>query len=257
MVIAATIHTRYKGEENKVNKIEELFNTDERIIIRHKKREKIFTFAYSIFDIRQWPYIVKWWKSNRPGITPYGDEAPWITYRATNFLSKNLPNNAKIFEYGSGGSTLYYSKKAENLISVEHDKSWYKILQAELKKRKVENCLYLSRPSKKSKDSLHEYFNSWREQEVSFKDYVEAIAGYKDDSFDLVSVDGRSRVACVKEAYNKVRSGGLILLDNSDRKDYFSAHLFLRDKGCSPHHFFGLVGYETLLSQTTIWVVNK
>lgn len=237
-----------------MNKIQSLFNFDERIAIRNKKKESVVTLIYALITPSQWKYIKRWIRSNKEGNTPYGDELPWITYGAIDYLNSHLPEKSNIFEYGSGGSTLYYSKKAEQLISVEHDKAWFKLLNKELKDKKIKNCEYILKESVKSRNALHEYFKSWREPESSFEDYVTAIGKYGDNTFDLVSVDGRSRVACVREAYKKVKKGGFILMDNSERKEYFDAHLYMRGKGCEQIDFFGLVGYETPLSQTTIWI---
>lgn len=239
-----------------MNKIQSLFNFDERITPRNKKKEFRFTLLYALCEPKQWEFIRMWVKSNRDGETAYKDELPWITYAAINFLNTNLPENAEIFEYGSGGSTLYYAKKAKQLISVEHDSKWYEPIKRELKRKNIKNCNYILKQPSKS-NSQQEYFRSWREQGVSFKDYVMSISKYKDKKFDLVSVDGRSRITCVREAYAKVKPGGLILLDNSERKEYFDAFLYLRDKGCEQIDFFGLVGYETPLSQTTIWRIKK
>lgn len=240
-----------------MNKFQQIFNFDERIVERKKQKEALVTIFYCLFDPTQWKYLKKWIKSNRRDASPYKDEVAWITYGALDFLNSRITDDYRIFEYGSGGSTLFYSKRAQSVVSVEHDKPWYDLLKKELKRRKIDNCDYRFVKSHESKNSLHEYFSSWREQGVSFRDYVLTINDFEDNFFDLVSVDGRSRVACVRQAYAKVKPGGMVLLDNSDRRDYFGASLFMRDKGCEEINFHGLVGYETPLSQTTIWIKPK
>jgi predicted O-methyltransferase YrrM len=39
---------------------------------------------------------------------------------------------------------------------------------------------------------------------------------------DLVVVDGRARVACVRQALPRLASDGVLLLDNADRDEYAS-----------------------------------
>ncbi len=154
---------------------------------------------------------------------------------------------------------MFFLDRAAEVVTAEHDAAWYSLIRRQLDDRGIAHEAYVLRPptSVDSDAPLTEYYRSWRERDVSFRDYVEYIDTFPDDHFDLASVDGRSRVACVRRAYGKVKAGGLILLDNSARPDYFEAHLFLRDRGCVPHHFFGLIGYETLPTQTTIWEVRK
>ena len=50
-----------------------------------------------------------------------------------------------------------------------------------------------------------------------FDDYVAAINDELDNSLDLVIVDGRARVECVRRAMPKVKPGGLLLLDDTGR----------------------------------------
>jgi hypothetical protein len=55
-----------------------------------------------------------------------------------------------------------------------------------------------------------------------FDQYVSTILEYPDLTFDLVIVDGRCRVASIVNAAKKVRRGGWIYLDDSDRGEYSS-----------------------------------
>ena len=54
------------------------------------------------------------------------NKIPWIPIKAKIWLDKNLSKDMIIFEYGSGLSTLYFSTKVNKIISIEHDKKWYK-----------------------------------------------------------------------------------------------------------------------------------
>jgi predicted O-methyltransferase YrrM len=49
----------------------------------------------------------------------------------------------RVFEYGSGGSTLFFGERAKVLVSVEHDREWYKVLKQHLEKRGLRNVEYL------------------------------------------------------------------------------------------------------------------
>ena len=58
---------------------------------------------------------------------------------------------------------------------------------------------------------------------MHYEDYVKEIENYPDHYFDLVVIDGRARPSCIDHAKNKVKNGGVILLDQSERKHYFAS----------------------------------
>lgn len=241
-----------------MNKLQSFFWFDERITVRKRMREVFRVVVYCALNPSQWKYFLKWIKSIGPNQSALEDRIPWMSYSSIDFLNRVVNKNMTVFEYGSGGSTLFFSDRSEKVVSIEHDEKWYKKLQKVLSEEQINNVQYFLKKPKKisSKQYKEEYYRSWREQNASFRNYVTHINNYEDKYFDIVSVDGRSRVPCIREAYDKVRPGGYIVLDNSSRKDYFEAFLFLRQKGCVEINFFGLLGYETTLNQTTIWRVK-
>lgn len=55
----------------------------------------------------------------------------------------------------------------------------------------------------------------------SFKKYVKSIDEYPDGYFDLILVDGRARPSCILHSIPKLKSGGLLVVDNAERSYYF------------------------------------
>jgi predicted O-methyltransferase YrrM len=47
-------------------------------------------------------------------------------------------------------------------------------------------------------------------------DYAEVIDDVVDGSLDFIVVDGHFREACLRRAVNKLRPGGLLIIDNTD-----------------------------------------
>ena len=130
-----------------------------------------------------------------------------------------------VFEFGSGGSTIFFSKRVKELISVEHDKYWYHRVFNEIAKEHVTNCkLLLKEPEQGIFDRTdysdpESYLSALPQyQGMNFKSYATTIREFPDESFDLVFVDGRVRPSCIANALAKVRPGGNLMLDNSDRK---------------------------------------
>lgn len=138
-----------------------------------------------------------WLRSRREGkpVDAQGSPLPWITYPCIDFLKQLDFTERSVFEWGSGYSTLFWSKKAKRIVSVEADPSWYEIV----KRTTPSNCDVRLTPRE-----LHSYVGVIEESK---------------DEFDVVSIDGPGdfRPACAHAAIKHLKRGGMILLDNSDQ----------------------------------------
>lgn len=189
-----------------------------------------------------------------PGHSPLGDEVPWVTFRAIDWLESYLCPSMNVFEYGAGGSTLYLTKRVDRVISVEHDEGFYSLVREILSQRNISNCrLVLHKPEPCENGGIAFASHQAKYRGLCFEAYVKAVDTYPDHSFDLVLVDGRARVACVRQALAKVKPGGAFLLDNSDRTCYAEAKRILAD---FPHlDFFGITPWNLEASQTSVWQI--
>lgn len=172
-------------------------------------------------------YVRTFLRSLLPGRSTLLEELPWITFKSIHWLNKTLHKEMHVFEYGSGGSTLFLANHVSAITSVEHNPHWYKILENMLLEKKISNVSYsLLEPKANSPVSAVDYsIDSCTSTKsaykgMSFKDYVHSIDRFPDDSFDLVTVDGRARISCIKQAISKIKNGGYLLLDNSERPQY-------------------------------------
>jgi hypothetical protein len=52
--------------------------------------------------------------NNKMPVDGNNNPLPWVTYSFIDFISERLTNSMDIFEYGSGNSTLWYSKKVKS-----------------------------------------------------------------------------------------------------------------------------------------------
>lgn len=141
-------------------------------------------------------------KENRP--------IPWYTYPTIDYLKQIDFSEKIIFEYGCGNSSLFWANCAKKVISVEDKKDWY------------EKCLN----TKKSNQEII--------LEESSYTYINSINQFSKE-FDVIIVDGdNNRFECIKNAVDKLKTGGLIILDNSDRvqefEEYRLAANYLRNK---------------------------
>jgi hypothetical protein len=205
-------------------------------------------------------FIIPWLDSLQGDATPLRDEVPWITFEAKKWLSTFLTKDMVVFEWGSGGSTIYISKRVKRLISVEHDPEWYNKVQKAIKDNGISNCEYLLKEPSLLSDSEQnfqdpKYYLSGLSnyKGMSFETYVKVIDSFPDETFDLVIVDGRARPSCILHSLNKVRNGGYLMLDNSDREEYCRGVNLLT--GWDQKDFFGPGPYArySYVWGTSIW----
>lgn len=205
-----------------------------------------------------WPWLTTLGKRNNI----LSDGVPWITFRAKEWLDEFLKVERRVFEYGSGGSTVYFARHTRQLISVEYDEQWHVMVAEELAKNNLtDHCEYrLVKPREVGDDEPSPqkeiHYRSYRKmfQGLDFEAYARAIDEYPNASFDLVVVDARARNACVQHAIPKVKPGGYLMLDNADRPAYKPAIRML-----SPYrllNFYGLGPYGAGPRGTSLWQID-
>jgi predicted O-methyltransferase YrrM len=152
--------------------------------------------------------LSRWYRERRA--SPLDLRFPWWPYSLVPWLVRALPAGAQAFEFGSGGSTLWLSDHGYAVTSVESDPGWHRLV-AQAAGPAV--TVMLIEPG--------ETGTIGTEVEPGFFDeYVHSIDAVPASSLDLVIVDGRCRVACLEAAVSRITSGGLMLLDDSDRPRY-------------------------------------
>jgi hypothetical protein len=168
-----------------------------------------------------WSYFFKWKKL----IHSNSVEArlPWISFPVISFLEDKVKPQSKVFEYGGGGSSLFFVDKGAQVYTVEHNKEWFGILSKKLEVYKNwKGVFVLPEEDEKYVSDFSNpdlYFSSEKDFEgKNFKKYASAIDSY--EGFDFVLVDGRARPSCMKHGIAKLNKGGYLILDNSDRAYY-------------------------------------
>ncbi|MBR9765968.1 MAG: class I SAM-dependent methyltransferase [Rhodobacteraceae bacterium] len=153
-------------------------------------------------------------------------DVPWWTYRAIDRVDAFLAERpaARVFEYGSGASTVWLARRAASVTTIEHHAGWGYKMQGLLDRLpglgpvrlrtvlpdadRVTDPLYVSQKKP--------------EQGQSFRAYARAIER-EEGQFDLIVIDGRARAACLAHARTRLAPGGLIVFDNSHRCRYREA----------------------------------
>lgn len=54
-----------------------------------------------------------------------GEEIPWYTYLAIEYLSHLDLTGFRVFEFGSGNSTIWWGRRSNFVQAVENNSLWY------------------------------------------------------------------------------------------------------------------------------------
>jgi hypothetical protein len=166
------------------------------------------------------------------GKAPLETRLPWLAFDVIDWLNEVVrPDNA-VFEFGGGGSTAFFADRVDRVVTVESDEVWATALRKALE----------------SHSNVEVHFAS---PDDSYREYVSMIDAFPAESFDLVLVDGRERVRCVEHGRSRLKRGGWIVLDDSDRTRYTPACELLR--GWDHQEFHGLSPGKSELGHTTAW----
>ena len=148
-------------------------------------------------------YPAAWWRA-RTRRTP---ERPWIVPASIGWLRRRMRSDWSVLELGSGRSTLWFARRAGQVISLEDNEYWYPRTKERLEEAELRNVDLRLR---------------------AVEDFPLEVDSLPDAAFDLVVVDFLeaptvTRIDSVKPAMKKVRPGGYLLLDDSDRPGYAKA----------------------------------
>lgn len=146
----------------------------------------------------------EWWQSKSPKeITPH----LWLSPGAAEFINQIVHPNWNVLEYGSGGSTLWFAKHCDWVMSVETDFGWY--------------------------DRLMSMTAEYQNMSVIFanKSLAHVLPILISGSFDFLMIDGEPlehRHEWAMRARFTVRPGGWVCFDNCNREEFKEAREHLR-----------------------------
>lgn len=171
------------------------------------------------------------WRSikEQKAVDVNGEPLPWYTYPAIEYFRSFSLSECDVFEYGAGNSSTFWAQRARTVISVESDAEWFK---------------YVNRMAKDNQVVIHRgleegYINSLPEQ---------------DRLFHIVVIDGQWRSRCAREAVKYLQTGGIIVLDNSDRDIEKECSKFIREQGFFQIDFSGFGPINAYCWTTSIFL---
>ncbi len=219
-------------------------------------------FANNLGHFQQiWGYKKRWSDSFQQGRNSVVDELPWSNFLAIYFLKQQLQPDFKVFEFGGGGSTLFFCKNVAEVATVEDHAEWFKTLTETVQSKGYQNWrgFFVSpEPAQTSEQRSHtnpaDFKSSIKSlEQMSFEQYARTIDQYPEAYFDLILVDGRARPSCIQEAISRLKQGGLLVVDNTERSYYLPPfQRIIAEQFKVELHQYPPVSYTTDFTTTTI-----
>jgi len=133
---------------------------------------------------------------------------PHLPDKVIAMMDEKLNKESIVLETGVGSSTTWLAQRVKKLVSFEHNINWYLLVLEELKSKGFKNF-------------------EMRFDPLYPKEGISSVNGL----FDLIIVDGRGRGKTIKTAYNLLKPGGFLILDNSEMEKWASWINFLDGLG--------------------------
>jgi len=181
--------------------------------------------SFRLYRILSWQYGHLRSAAMMRSVDANGESIPWITYPAIEFLKQLDLRDKSVFEYGCGDSTIFWSRVAGRVESVEDNEEFCKLIRPML----PSNCTL------------------WWELEPH--EYI--LAPRRRGPYDVVVIDGHSRVRCSEVAPRYLKEGGIIILDNSDW--FFQASENLRNADLIEVDMAGMAPISDFVSTTSFY----
>lgn len=167
-------------------------------------------------------------------------DTPWWTYPAIRAVEDHLDRlggSARVFEYGSGASSLWLAARAGEVWTVEHDAGFAEVMRAAFARTGTGDRVHLLEVPATAMAVPRTRSGRRGEDRVDYTDYAQAIerAG---GAFDLVVVDGRARVACMQAALPYLAPGGVVVFDDAQRPRYRAG---IQGSGLPVRRLWGMV----------------
>jgi hypothetical protein len=125
----------------------------------------------------------------------------WMHDKEKAVIEKYLNPNVTMMEWGSGGSTVEFSKQVKKYYSVEHNYEWYN----EVKQAIPPNVTLFYKPSTElpTNYSQAEYRH--------YSEYLDVVYQIG-DKFDVVLIDGRARRLCALKVVPYLNPDAIVII---------------------------------------------
>lgn len=164
---------------------------------------------------------------------------PWLAQKAVKYLDQILKKDMTLFEWGSGRSTLWFSPRVKNVVSIEYNQDWSKRVESMIQEKQADNIdlRYIALE--------HPYKAPTQKHYDKVPDYVAEIFKFPKGHFDVIVIDGHYRLTCADQCLDYLNDNGYLVIDNSNRSSLEEWNL--------PSHWPLVHESENVVTRTSIW----
>ena len=185
-------------------------------------------------------HIATWAHDRVSSAGPAAQGLPWIAWPCIDFMSDFVQPSHRVFEWGGGGSTLFFLKKGCRVTTVESSAEWVQELEQQIRA--------LGPDARRRWDLRFVAIADNNDPAVPM--YIGQVVDGA--PWDLVMVDGWSRLKCLLEAMPHVKPGGVLVLDNANQKQFDGVPGVMQH--WERHKFCGLGVARSWVTQTDAYV---
>ncbi len=157
--------------------------------------------------------VIPYFRFSITNSSPLELELPWWSFSAIRKLDKHLNHNHRVFEWGSGGSSVFLARRCKEITTIEHDPDWFELVEKTMTALKIHDSQLFLRE-----------INLENEKAFLSSPYATALQS----AHDVIVIDGedqfgpesdwsaRESCFCLAEQW-VCKDGGLIIVDDSWR----------------------------------------
>lgn len=137
--------------------------------------------------------------------SPLELQLPWIEWETIKVIENEINSQSCVYEFGSGGSTLFFGKRVKYLLSVENDYSWFLKTKGKVEQENMSGKIDLRFAPFQT--DIESYKNS---------DYLNFV---RIQNWDLILVDGFTdfhgfRPEAFRLSWLYLKPGGILIFDD-------------------------------------------
>ncbi|MDN3204719.1 hypothetical protein [Algoriphagus sediminis] len=223
-----------------------------KIVLRYSDELRKYIFAGRPISQALGAFQI-YFQYNRQIKSHYEEKLPWITHYAYERLKGLVKPDMRVLEFGMGGSTLFFRNLGAEVYSFEHDEQWFNNVKGELEADdKVHLNLIKPEVNDPTIDSNYSSEHGLFSEGLTWKAYAHGADHFDKEFFDIILIDGRARPQCLRNSISKLKKGGILVFDNSDRDSYQEAIEEVLG-GWSKEVYSGVTIYDWAFNETSIF----
>lgn len=172
--------------------------------------------AWGAVRTARFHHLAHWVRSWIGRRNPFREGMPWLSWPCIDYLETVVKRDLRVFEYGGGGSTIFFLSRECHVTTVEGDPKWGEAIQ----QRAYRICAESGRFELRLVDITGG-------NPAAREAYVTAVIS--GSPWDLILIDGAARLECLAIAKDHLQPDGIIVFDNTDLPEYSAAYSHVPD----------------------------